>query len=1137
MLRRIWPDWEIVEKIGEGSYGTVYHAQRKDMVGVADAAIKVTRVPHSDNEHRALRLEGMTEMQARTYLEGIVRDMAAEIVAMESVKGYTNIVSIEDYKIVELKEELTWFIFIRMELLTSLNQRQSRRSLSESDVIRLGKDLCTALTVCRNKNIVHRDIKPENIFINEQGDYVLGDFGVARNMERLSGGMTRIGTFNYMAPELFNNTMRKTDIDTAALVDIYSLGLVMYQLMNQGWLPFIENISAMTPQSRQEALNRRMRGEALPPPCLASKRLAQIILKACAFDPAKRYPSAEAMRQALEDLSNPASDPAKSHKPLATKREKPAGDKPSAGGSALRGGKILLVAAILVILLGVGALIAVLTQPVGNTPSTPAPTELIVVENSPGEMPVTTLNPPPLMQTLNSSQQATMSVDVAPEAPASTAEEAEGEEAEGEEASAAEEAEGEEMEGGAAEAAFAGEAGEAPARTANPKATAAPTVSPKTTAAPTVSPKATAAPTAGPKATAAPTASPKATAAPTASPKATVTPTASPKAIAAPNIGPKATAAPTATVQPIITVAPVATIRPKATGTNAAEESAHGIGITDASTPTPTPTPTPAPTPAPTPTPVPSPTPVPAQPVAFASGEIEAAVREALGMSKGSISSDDLRSVTTLSLAGCGISDISDLAHMVNLQSLDLSDNTIADLSPLAGLTRLNALDLGNNQISDLSPLAGLTQLETLRLVDNQIVDLSPLAKLRGLTSLKLWGNQIADLSPLSGMSALKRLDVSSNQVVDISPLAGLQQLGRLNLSDNRIADLSPLASLNGLSDLMLWNNDISDVSPLAGLTGLTWLDLEYNHIGDVSPLAGLTNLESLFLEGNDTLPDASALSGLSPANYSGPSRTVAPSGGEAAADPEAQEAEVAIENLELLNVGLSYRNDSNQPVYVGCGGFAPNLPADREKCVACEFRSYANSTHTVAIIAPNGERADWEDTEFSEGCRSAFMCFYAAHVADMQAGEYRLEVDGKLVKRFELSLAASDEGGSYEATRPDIYVQTAGVAYTGDDGASHLADARYRLSAQELDHDEFSIGVQLKSLVDHPLKLRFELYNELTDSSVLKLDDGIIVDAYGTHGIFVTVPLEEVSGFYVVYLDGEPVYRFDVADANGALG
>ena len=235
-----------------------------------------------------------------------MRALGAEIRLMESVKGYTNIVTIEDYHVVALPEGPRWVVLIRMELLTPLLQYVKDHPLDEAGVIKLGTDLCSALVVCRNKSIVHRDIKPENIFINRDGDFKLGDFGVARTLERVSTQFTRVGTYDYMAPEIYNNSIDAADIDSAAKVDIYSLGMVLYTRLNNGRLPFVDPDALPDPNARNAALISRMGGAALPEPRNGSPALKQIALKACAFDPNQRFQSAAEMRQALIDLqSNP----------------------------------------------------------------------------------------------------------------------------------------------------------------------------------------------------------------------------------------------------------------------------------------------------------------------------------------------------------------------------------------------------------------------------------------------------------------------------------------------------------------------------------------------------------------------------------------------------------------------------------------------------------------------------------------------------------------------------------------------------------------------------------------------------------------------------------------------------------------
>ena len=300
VLKQIWPEWQIEGKpLGKGSFGVVYKAVRRDHNVESCAAIKVISIPADPSEVDSLRSEGLDMNVTRTYLQGIVNDFVSEIQLMESLKGVQNIVSVEDYKVVEKTGEIGWDIYIRMELLTSFNTYICDKKLTEEEIIKLGCDICTALEICAKRNIIHRDIKPENIFINDFGYFKLGDFGIARKMENMTGGLSQKGTFNYMAPEVASSS------EYDARVDTYSLGIVLYRLLNGNRLPFLDTEKQLLNHNeRRNAVDRRIRGEELPTPCDASPAMANLILRACAYDPDMRFSSATEMKQALMSVAN-----------------------------------------------------------------------------------------------------------------------------------------------------------------------------------------------------------------------------------------------------------------------------------------------------------------------------------------------------------------------------------------------------------------------------------------------------------------------------------------------------------------------------------------------------------------------------------------------------------------------------------------------------------------------------------------------------------------------------------------------------------------------------------------------------------------------------------------------------------------
>ena len=293
----VWPEWKLVEKIGEGSFGKVYKAKRTERGRSFYSAIKIISIPGSKGELDSVRSEMNNEQSTREYFRNLVEDCVQEIYTMEHFCGNSHVVSFEDFKVVEYLDEIGWDISIRMEYLTSFMDYCTGKELTEKEVIKLGCDLAMALIYCRKLNIIHRDVKPENIFVSRFGDFKLGDFGIAREQVHTMSNMSKKGTYSYMAPEIYKGEKYDSSID------IYSLGIVLYKLMNQNRLPFLSlDKQLITYRDKETALARRMAGEKMPVPVNASAAFSHIILKACAYEPGKRYRKPEDMLRDLEKL-------------------------------------------------------------------------------------------------------------------------------------------------------------------------------------------------------------------------------------------------------------------------------------------------------------------------------------------------------------------------------------------------------------------------------------------------------------------------------------------------------------------------------------------------------------------------------------------------------------------------------------------------------------------------------------------------------------------------------------------------------------------------------------------------------------------------------------------------------------------
>lgn len=292
-LKKAWPDLEPVEKIGEGSYGTVYKCRKIENGKEVFSAVKVITVPKNESEYDVLKIDGFSKEATKQYFADIIDSFSSEIKLLEELKDQPNIVRIEDSKIVA-HDEIKWDIYIKMELLTSFRDYSQSHTITREDVIRLGVDICSALEACERKKIIHRDIKPENIFVDKDGNFKLGDFGVARQLEKTNTTMSQKGTYNYMAPEV----VFKKKYDKRA--DIYSLGMVMYKLLNNNREPFVDpDKQIIRYKDRSEAMDRRLKNERLPAPKNADANLAAIILNACEFEKEKRISSATEFKKLL----------------------------------------------------------------------------------------------------------------------------------------------------------------------------------------------------------------------------------------------------------------------------------------------------------------------------------------------------------------------------------------------------------------------------------------------------------------------------------------------------------------------------------------------------------------------------------------------------------------------------------------------------------------------------------------------------------------------------------------------------------------------------------------------------------------------------------------------------------------------
>lgn len=155
----------------------------------------------------------------------------------------------------------------------------------------------------------------------------------------------------------------------------------------------------------------------------------------------------------------------------------------------------------------------------------------------------------------------------------------------------------------------------------------------------------------------------------------------------------------------------------------------------------------------------------------------------------------------TSNIKGKKIDSVEPLAPLTQLQTLYLKQDGITDISPLGSLVNLEQLDVsGNYEIADITAVKDMSKLQTLDFSINSVSDLTPAAGLGSLQRLNASDNQIASLPDMSAMASLTALDLSKNQLTDVSALAVLSRLEELNLSGNDgLTDVKALAGLVNL--------------------------------------------------------------------------------------------------------------------------------------------------------------------------------------------------------------------------------------------------------------------------------------------------------------------------------------------------
>ena len=290
----LWENWYRESFIGGGSFGKVYKLRRDFYGETAYSAVKIIPIIVND----ALKPKNV---DTQTYIEQRRSAVVQEIKNMHKLEGYPYLVHCIADSIKDIRGdngELVGFdVLIQMNYYTALADEMKRSgALDTAQVQKLATQIAAALKAMHDINMLHRDVKVENIFIDENGDYLLGDFGVSKQGES-SSCSTLAGTQPFIAPEVWN--VQRTNRRYANTADIYSYGITLYYLLNDNMLPLTEG--SFTENQVNDAIFARLNGKAFPPPKNGSALLKEIVMKCCAYRPEDRFQDAGEIIEAFNN--------------------------------------------------------------------------------------------------------------------------------------------------------------------------------------------------------------------------------------------------------------------------------------------------------------------------------------------------------------------------------------------------------------------------------------------------------------------------------------------------------------------------------------------------------------------------------------------------------------------------------------------------------------------------------------------------------------------------------------------------------------------------------------------------------------------------------------------------------------------
>lgn len=243
--------------------------------------LKVISSPASETQLEAMMLSGAfsSKEDAVAYYRNITEEIENEAQVLKNLAQMEGYIPYEDSQIVPMDGDAGFDLYLLSQYRNTLQHKLRQGVMTHLSAVNLGLDLCTALAVCRKYGYLYVNLKPDNIYLSDEQSYRIGDIGFIKLSSLKYASLPERYRSAYTAPEISDAyaTLNTT-------IDVYALGLILYQVYNDGMLP--------------TASDGSIQGNFVPP-AYADYEMSEIILKACAKDPENRWQDPVELGQAL----------------------------------------------------------------------------------------------------------------------------------------------------------------------------------------------------------------------------------------------------------------------------------------------------------------------------------------------------------------------------------------------------------------------------------------------------------------------------------------------------------------------------------------------------------------------------------------------------------------------------------------------------------------------------------------------------------------------------------------------------------------------------------------------------------------------------------------------------------------------